>query len=86
MPRPHAILSEAENDYPNRFPSVAQVCPVSSGHTIASVRSEDEDEDGRHILRNVDGFYIRSPLPLTVKLPNYVYLVTYFSKRRNKYI
>ena len=63
MPRPHTILSEAENDYPNRFPSVAQVCPVSSGHTIASVRSEDEDEDGRHILQTETGFISGAAAP-----------------------
>ena len=63
MPRPHTILSKAENDYPNRFPSVAQVCPVSSGHTIASVRSEDEDEDGRHILRTETGFISGAAAP-----------------------
>ncbi|MBQ6025316.1 MAG: hypothetical protein IJL20_06900 [Lachnospiraceae bacterium] len=41
--------NEAENDYPNRFPSVAQVGPVSSGPTIASVRNEEAYADVKYI-------------------------------------
>ena len=56
MPQYTSHLNEAKIGYPNRFLSVAQVCPVSSGHAIASVRREDEEVDGRHILRSENGF------------------------------
>ena len=38
MQRSQTNQSEAKIGYPDRFLSAAQVCPVSSGHTIASVR------------------------------------------------
>ena len=56
MPPPTNHLNEAENDYPNRFPNEAQVPPVSTGGTLANVRSKDEAVDGRHILRSGSGF------------------------------
>ena len=51
------ISSKAENDYPNRFPSVAQVGPVSSGPTIASVRSNKYGDDRQAYPANDDGFH-----------------------------
>ena len=63
MSRPHTILSEAENDYPNRLPNEAQVPPVSTGGTLANVRSKDEAVDGRHILRSGSGFRSEAVAP-----------------------
>ena len=48
--------NEAKIDYPNRFLSVAQVCPVSSGHTIASVRNEDMYVNIAYPCGSVNGF------------------------------
>ena len=43
MLRLERYLNEAKTDYPNRFLSEAQVRPISSGRTFASVRSKDID-------------------------------------------
>ena len=56
MPRSDMYHSKAKTDYPNRFLSDAQVCPVSSGHTLASVRSGDTYMDDMHTLRAMTGF------------------------------
>ena len=56
MPLPTDHLNEAKIGYPNRFLNEAQVPPVSTGGTIANVRSEDETVGGRHILRSGFGF------------------------------
>jgi hypothetical protein len=63
MPPFAAHLHKAENDYPNRFPNEAQVPPVSTGGTIANVRSEDKAVDGRHILRSGSGFICGAAAP-----------------------
>ena len=56
MPLSTDHLNEAVNDYPNRLPNEAQVPPVSTGGTLANVRSKDEAVGGRHILRSEYGF------------------------------
>ena len=58
MLRSHCLRSKAIIDLPNRLLSVAQVCPVSSGHTIASVQSEVSIVDDMHIPAvSENGFY-----------------------------
>ena len=72
MPRSYMYHSKAKTDYPNRFLSDAQVCPVSSGHTLASVRSVDTYRDDVHTLRAMTGFkperYSGCPSSRTVPL------------------
>jgi hypothetical protein len=55
--RLETLFYEVKIDYPNRFLSAAQVRPVSSGRTIASVRNKNAETTVSISLRSENGFY-----------------------------